>query len=255
MEQLLHKIGKEYQILKNRKRLQDVYLPEINGNNDISGFNMFLGLLYASNRNLSGSYTTISLLQEKEISFKTDGPKVDFLDYEITNTILFVENQIQSFIPEFREGEQEFINQIETLLRENRINSFSPRIKEKIERDFGKVLEVNIGKSILNYRKVEAIPNEYILDMEIRKSIELTPTEERIREDKERTIYTSFEKAQQELFELLYTCKVANLKMIQNFELYELGLNIDFFIKSNNNAVIAKRMAEEIKEQKIYKIS
>lgn len=255
MEQLLHKIGKEYQILKNRKILQDVYLPEINGNNDISGFNMFLGLLYASNRNLSGSYTTISLLQEKEISFKTDGPKVDFLDYEITNTILFVENQIQSFIPEFREGEQEFINQIETLLREKKINSFSPRIKEEIERDFGKVLEVNIGKSILNYRKVEAIPNEYILDMEIRKSIELTPTEERIREDKERTIYTSFEKAQQELFELLYTCKVANLKMIQNFELYELGLNIDFFIKSNNNAVIAKRMAEEIKEQKIYKIS
>ena len=233
MEQLLHKIGKEYQILKNRKILQDVYLPEINGNNDISGFNSFLGLLYASNRNLSGAYTTIPLLQEKEISFKTDGPKVDFLDYEIT----------------------EFINDVETLLREKKINSFSPTIKEEVERDFGEVLEVNIGKSILNYRKVEAIPNEYILDMEIRKSIELTPTEERIREDKERTIYTSFEEAQQELFELLYTCKVANLKMIQNFELYELGLNIDFFIKSNNNAIIAKRMAEEIKEQKKHKIS
>lgn len=255
MEQLLHKIGKEYQILKNRKILQDVYLPEINGNNDISGFNSFLGLLYASNRNLLGAYTTIPLLQEKEISFKTDGPKVDFLDYEITNTILFVKSQIQQFIPEFREGETEFINEVEILLREKKINSFSPTIKEEVERDFGEVLEVNIGKSILNYRKVEAIPNEYILDMEIRKSIELTPAEEKIREDKERTIYTSFEEAQQELFELLYTYKVANLKMIQNFELYELGLNIDFFIKSNNNAIIAKRMAEEIKEQKKHKIS
>ena len=124
MEQLLHKIGKEYQILKNRKILQDVYLPEINGNNDISGFNMFLGLLYASNRNLSGSYTTISLLQEKEISFKTDGPKVDFLDYEITNTILFVKSQIQQFIPEFREVEPEFINEVVTLLREKKNKFF-----------------------------------------------------------------------------------------------------------------------------------
>lgn len=250
MNQLLHNIEKEYKQFKEKEKTKDVYIPSIDGNSNISGFNMLIAILYASNRDLSGEYTTLSSLEEKEILFKKNSPKVKFLDYEITNTILFLEEQVKSVLPKFQENDPELIKEIEILFEKKLLNSFSPYIKNEIEKNLGKVIEINLGKNILNYRKIEAIPNEYILENKKQKEIELSQKELRIKEIKENAKYSSFSEAQQEFYSLLYNFGVANPKMIQNFELYEL-LNKNLIINSNNNAIIAKN--EDIINRNKYK--
>lgn len=245
MQKLLHQIAKEFQNFKQIEKLQDIYRPEIDESIDLSGFNMLIATLHSSNRKLSGTYSTIPYLIEREIPYKTDGPKLNFIDYEITNTIVFLEDQIKIFIPNFNKEENEvFKEEIEELFLNHKINAFSPYIAEEIKRDLGEVCILNLGKNILNYRKVEAIPNEYVLKDSINHRKELTPEEKINKEEIEKIKYKTFEEAQQEFFSLLYTYGAANPKMLQNFELYEIGVNIDLFIKSNNNAIIAKNNVE-----------
>ncbi|WP_298822915.1 hypothetical protein [uncultured Capnocytophaga sp.] len=107
MYQLLHQLEKEYYYFNLRNKIGDIYAPKINGEGDISGFNMLIAILFASNHRLSGEFTTTSYLEENEIPFKRDCPKVAFVDFKITNTILFLKDQINKLIGDFQQDREE----------------------------------------------------------------------------------------------------------------------------------------------------
>ena len=254
MYQLLHQLEKEYYYLNLKNKVGEIYTPKINGESDISGFNMLIATLFAANHRLSGEFTTISYLEDKEIPYKTNCPKICFVDFEVTNTILFLEDQVNKFINDFQQDKEDDIKKIIELFNKGEINSFSPRIKREIEEDLGKTYELNLGRNILNYRKIEAIPDEYILQGIAKDRVELSLEERELKKEMETKRYSSFEQAQQELYILFYTYGIANPQMIRGFELHEFGADINLFRKSNNNAVIAKSIVEDEKRKQIKQI-
>ena len=254
MYQLLHQLEKEYYYFNLRNKIGDIYAPKINGEGDISGFNMLIATLFASNHRLSGEFTTTSYLEENEIPFKRDCPKVAFVDFKITNTILFLKDQINKLIGDFQQDSEEDIKKVMELFNKGEINSFSPDDREEIEEDLGETYLLNIGRNILNYKKTEAIPDEYILQGIAKERTELSQEEKELKKEIENKKYNSFFQAQQELYILFYTYGIGNPKIIGGFELYEFGASINLFRKSNNNAVIAKSIAEDEKKKVIKQI-
>ena len=246
MQQLLHQLGVEYQTMKYNDKIRDISIPEINGNSgDISGFNMLIAILYASNRRLSGAFTTIDYLKEREIPYKGNCPKLYFVDYEVTDTILFLESQVKDFIQDFNPELKEDIEKAEKLFVEGKINSFSPQIKQEVEQDLGRTYELNLGRNIINYRKIEAVPNEYIYQSFVKEKAALSQEEKELKNEIENRAYSSFEHALQELYILFYNYGVGNPKMIKDFELYDFEINMELLLKSNNNAIIAKSIVEK----------
>ncbi len=161
MQQFLHTIAREFQYFKQNPKMSEIYLPTINGNKDLSGFNIFWATLWANNRNLKGDYTTLSFIEENELKWEENASKIYFLNYHWSNTMTFIAQDVKKYIPNF-EMSDENIQLLKNIFEEGKINSFPTERKEEIKKDFGEIYEINFGKSILNYRKIEAIPNEYI---------------------------------------------------------------------------------------------
>ena len=242
MQQLLHIIAREFQVFKQNPKTSEINFPTINGNINLEGFNTFLATLWASNRNLNGNYSTFSFIKENDLKIKEKAPKITFLDYYWTGTMLFIAQDVKKYMPNF-DISDENIHVLKKLFQEGKINSFPTRGKEEIEKDFGEIYEINFQENILNYLKVEAIPNEFIIGLEQEKSKEeLSQEKKRIKEKVEKEWYDNFDEALQYFYFLLNAFGKANMEMLKHFELYELNLDADFLVRIDNNFVLSKQI-------------
>lgn len=256
MEQLLHKITVEFQTLKNKKDINDVHIPSINGNTNIPGINMFFAALFAANRNLSGEYTTIENIRQNEWFVEKNAPRVSFLNYYLSTELLFLKEDIYHHIPGFDKEKATDIKALEELFITEKIVSFGIKHQQKIENTLGNTIKISFQKNILNYNKEEAIPNEYVIGMKIRHTKELSLQEVNKKERIENKLYNNFQEAQQQLFFLFYSYQRANLNMFKPFFLENIGSATELLINSNNNAMIAKSIVQsnkpEYKQIKFY---
>lgn len=239
MEQLLHRITVEYQKLKDNKVQQEVQLPSINKNVNISGINMFIAVLFAANRQLKGQYTTINHIREKDLDIESNSPTITFLDYYISSEVLFLKNDIYNFLPHFSNTVDD-IKELKELFIKGEIASFGIKQEQFIEEIFGETIRVPLGENILNYRKLEAVPNEYIIGKKFNYNKSLSIEEIKEKEFIENKVYNNFQEAQQQLFYLLYAYEKANIDILKPFPLEQLGDLSELLINSNNNAIIAR---------------
>lgn len=241
MQQLLHTIAQEFQNFKKNPKMSEIYLPTLNGNTNLGGFNTFLASLWANNQNLSGDYTTSSFIENNDLKLKANAPKIFFLDYYWSNTMVFIAQDVQKYLPNF-EISDENIQLLKRLFQEEKINSFSVQQKEEVKKDFGEIYEINFGKSVLNYKKIEVVPNEFVIGLEQKKVKDLSQEKIQMKEKIENEWYYNFDEVLQHFYFLLMTFGSANMKMFQHFELYELNLDTDFLIKTDNNFILSKQI-------------
>ena len=248
MNQLLHKITVEFQNFKNKENNTDVFLPTLDGNTIEAGINIFTATLFAENRNLTSEYTTINSIRENQWEIETDAPRVSFISFYINNELLFLEDDIYTAIPNYNENNSEHKEVLKELFTKGEITSFAVEQQNVISKYFGKTIKVKLNSNIINYNKIEAIPNEYVIGVELKNRKELTERERYVKRKIENSPCKTFEEAQQKLFTSFYLCGRANPKIIKSFSLDELGSSMELFIKSNNNALLAREI--EIKEVK-----
>lgn len=248
MEQLLHKITVEYQKLKKDNTQKEIQLPSIDSNTDITGLNMFIAILFAANRNLKGEYTTFNYIRENEWNIQSNAPIVTFLDYYISNEILFLKDDVYSLLPHFDNAVVDDKNKLEELFIEGKISSFGIKQQQFVEKNLGKTIRVSLEKNILNYKKIEAVPNEYVIGIKAHNNKNLSTEKTIEKEYIESKVYNNFQEAQQQLFYILYTYEKANTHILKPFSLEQLGDFSKLLINSDNNAIIAKEMAK--KEEK-----
>ena len=151
-------------------------------------------------------------------------------------------------VPNYDEDNLEHKEVLKDLFTEGKIISFGIEQQDRINKNFGEVIKVRLNNNILNYNKIEAIPNEYINGVYLRNKKELTEQDVNIKSKIENSSCKTFEEAQQKLFTLFYLCGRANPKILKPFSLDDLGSSVELLIKSNNNALLAKEV--EINEFK-----
>lgn len=236
MNQILHHIEKEFHNLKS----SEVYTPEINGEQNISGFNTLIAALFSANRKLKGTFTTKSYLEKNKLSYLKDAPIINFLEYEINGTMIFLKEMVHSLLPNFNPQKQEDIQILEDKFKEQKIIGFASENRPIIEKDFGKIYEIDFGRNILNYKKVEAVPNEFV---EEKRQIQVNDLSEAVIKTKneiEKAKYDNFDEGLQYFFFLLNTYGQANTEMLKQFDLHEIETGIDLFVKANNNYILAR---------------
>ena len=248
MNQLLHKITVEFQNLKNKVDTTDVFQPKIDGNTIEAGINMFIATLFAENRNLSAEYTTTDFIRKNEWEIESNAPRVTFISFYINNELLFLKDDVYTAVPNYDEDNLEHKEVLKDLFTKGKIISFGIEQQDRINKNFGEVIKVRLNNNILNYNKIEAIPNEYINGVYLRNKKELTEQDVNIKSKIENSSCKTFEEAQQKLFTLFYLCGRANPKILKPFSLDDLGSSVELLIKSNNNALLAKEV--EINEFK-----
>lgn len=252
MKQILHELLKEYQQLKNKKEITDVQ-PSINGEKNSLAFNILWASLFASNRNLSGEFLTMDFLRDKEMSIREEVPKITFLKYNFSNTLIFLEEDVKKILPQFDLNDENEVYKLKKAFESNKINSFATDIKDTIEKDLGAVYEVNFGKTILNYNKIEAIPIEYVQGIKQEAKKELTNQEKDLKNRVENIVYENFEEALQYFYFLIKNIGKVNVNILNNFELYEFGAGADLIVKYNNNFILSQYLHNDFLSNKILK--